>query len=55
MNAKMKECFTPHAMYHSLTGLGLGILLVSLVPSLGIWWIGVVIVIVAMVLDYMRK
>lgn len=51
----MKECFTPHAMMHNLMGLGIGILLVSVIPSLGVWWIGVIVVIVAMVLDYMRK
>jgi len=55
MNAKMKSCFTPHAMMHSLFGLGLGILLVSLFPTLGLVWIGVSLMVVAMVLDAMRK
>lgn len=55
LNAKMKECFTPHAIMHSLMGLGLGIVLVSLVPSLGMLWLGVAIVVVVMVADFMRK
>lgn len=55
MNAKMKSCFTPHAMMHSLFGLGLGIALVSLVPSLGSLVIGVGIMVVAFILDSMRK
>ncbi len=55
MNAKMKSCFTPHALQHSLLGLGLGIVLVSLVPSVNNLWIGVAVVVVAFVLDTMRK
>lgn len=51
----MKDCFTPHAMMHSLMGLGLGIVLVNLIPSLNMLWLGVVLVVVAMVLDFMRK
>lgn len=55
MDAKMKECFTPHVLMHSLFGLGLGIIVVSLWPSLGIWWYGLVLIVVATVLDMMRK
>jgi hypothetical protein len=55
MNAKMKDCFTPHVMMHSLFGLGLGITLVSLFPSLGLLWLGLVLMVVAIVLDMMRK
>ncbi len=55
MNAKMKDCFTPHAMMHSLFGLGLGILLVSLIPSLQMAWLGLVLMVVAFALDAMRK
>lgn len=51
----MKECFTPHAIMHSLIGLGLGVLLVSLFPGLAIWWLGVLILVVAVVWDMMRK
>lgn len=55
MDAKMKSCFTPHVIMHSLFGLGLGVLIVSLFPSLAMWWIGVVLMVVAIVLDMMRK
>lgn len=55
MNKKMKECFTPHVMTHSLFGLGLGIVLVSLVPSLNNLLLGIIIIAVATVWDYMRK
>ncbi|MEK7517708.1 MAG: hypothetical protein AAB583_04110 [Patescibacteria group bacterium] len=55
MDAKMKECFTQHAMMHSLFGIGLGIVLVNIVPGLNSLWLGVVIAVVAIVLDKMRK
>jgi hypothetical protein len=55
MNKKMKECFTPHVYMHSFFGLGLGILLVSLIPSLSITWLGLLICVVAIALDMMRK
>ena len=55
MADKMKDCMTPHVMMHSLFGLGLGILLVSLIPALNILWFGVGLMVVAVVLDYMRK
>ncbi len=55
MSAKMKDCFTPHTMMHGLFGLGLGIVLVNLVPSLGNLWLGVGLMVVSVVLDYTRK
>ena len=55
MADKMKDCMTPHVMMHSLFGLGLGILLVNLIPALSILWLGVVLMVVAVVLDYRRK
>ncbi len=51
----MKSCFTPHVMMHSLFGLGLGIVLVSFIPTLGNLWIGLVLMAVAFALDAMRK
>ena len=51
----MKECFTPHVLMHSLLGLGLGFLLVSWFPSLASMWLGIVLIVVAVVLDFMRK
>lgn len=55
MNEKMKSCFTPHVLMHSLFGLGLGIILTSLIPALQMVWLGVVLVVVALALDMMRK
>lgn len=55
MDKKMKACFSGHVIMHSLFGLGLGILLVSLIPSLGVLWLGLLIMVVAVVLDMMRK
>ncbi len=51
----MKQCFTPHVLMHSLFGLGLGGLLTSLISGLQHWWIGVAVMVVATVLDMMRK
>lgn len=51
----MQDCFTPHTLMHGLFGLGLGILAVTIFPSLAVPWIGIVIMVVAVALDYMRK
>lgn len=51
----MKSCFTGHVAMHSLFGLGLGIVLVNLIPALNAIWIGIVAMILAVVLDWMRK
>ncbi len=55
MNAKMKKCFTPHVAMHSLFGLGLGLVLADVWDSLAKWWIGAVLIVVAVALDVMRK
>ena len=55
MSEKMKECFTPHVLMHSLFGLGLGILIAYLVPQLANLWLGVVLMAIAIVLDVVRK
>ncbi len=55
MDAKMKACFTPHVLMHSLFGLGLGTLLATVIPSLRTVWLGVAIMAVAIVLDATRK
>lgn len=51
----MKECFKPHVLMHSLFGLGLGILLVNLIPSLNSLMIGIGVMVLAVVLDMVRK
>lgn len=55
MNEKIKSCFTPHVLMHSLFGLGLGLVLVNLFPSLSNLWLGVTFIVVAFILDTMRK
>lgn len=55
MNPKVKACFTPHVMMHSLFGLGLGFALAAIFPALPLFWLGVVIMIVATLLDATRK
>lgn len=49
-----KECFTYHVVQHSLFGLGLGVLLATLIPGLQNIWIGIVVMVVAVLLDMMR-
>ncbi len=55
MNGKTNDFFTPHALMHDLLGLGVGILIVALIPSLTNFWLGVVVIVVALVLDIARK
>lgn len=55
MNKKMKECFTPHVATHSLFGLGLGLLLSVIFPSLQSVTIALGVMVVAVVLDAVRK
>ncbi len=51
----MKECMKPHALVHMVTGAGLGMLVMSLVPDLAMmgWMAGAVVVVVGVVLDLM--
>ena len=55
MDKKIKECFQLHVLMHALFGLGLGIFLVVLVPQLLNLWVGLGLMAVAVVLDFMRK
>lgn len=55
MDEKAKSCFTGHVMMHSLFGLGLGLLLTALIPALGNFWFGVILIAIAMIADKMRK
>ena len=40
---------------HSLLALGLGILLVSLIPGLAIWWLGLLLMVIGVGWDMTRK
>lgn len=51
----MKEHFTLHAILHTLSGVGAGIVLVNLIPSVNILWLGIALVAVTVVADLMRK
>lgn len=55
MEKMMKECMKPHALMHSLTGLGLGMLLVSFLALSGdmVLWLGLGALVVGIVGDYM--
>lgn len=56
MSQKTKACFTPHVMMHSLFGLGLGFLLAHFWSALADnLWIGIVLMVIAVVLDAMRR
>lgn len=53
MKMDLKRCFTTHALLHNLLGIGLGLVLVGLVPTLvtsALVW-GVVAIVVAMAAD----
>ena len=49
----LKRCLTTHSLLHTLLGIGLGIILVALVPTVGGLLLGVVVVVVALVLDFL--
>lgn len=55
MDKKFKECMKPHALMHSLAGLGFGLILVNFIPTLvdNALMLGVVVLVVAVVGDFM--
>lgn len=57
MKFDLKACTQPHALLHSLTGIGLGLILVALAPSLvaNALMLGVVAVVVGVVGEMMVK
>ncbi len=55
MKIDFKRCTSPHALSHSLAGLGIGLILVNYVPSLNNLMYGVIILVVAVVWDAMAK
>lgn len=50
----MKECMKPHAIVHSVTGLGVGLILVALIPALvtNALVFGIIVVLAALGYDY---
>ncbi len=55
MNNKTKSCFSPHVLMHSLFGFGLAVVLVNLIPSLNMLWLGVLFMGTGFILDVIRK
>ena len=55
MNMDMKRCFTTHVLLHNLFGIGLGLVLVGLVPGLvsNALVLGVVLAVIALGADAM--
>lgn len=53
-NVNPSDCFKKHPMQHTLLGLGLGILLVGLIPDLGVnaVIIGLVVAVVAFASEF---
>ena len=52
MEAKIKACTSPHALAHSLAGAGVGLILAALVPSLATVTIGIIVLVVAIGIDF---
>ena len=57
MEKMMKECMKPHPLLHSLAGIGLGMIILSLVPTLtaNAMMIGIVLVILGIGGEFMMK
>lgn len=57
MEKMMKECTKPHPLLHIVSGVGLGLVLVALVPSLvaNALTLGVVLVVVGVAAEFMVK
>lgn len=53
----MKECMKPHSLLHSLAGIGLGLFLVGLIPSLAYnaFFLGIVLIIAGVGGEFMMK
>ena len=52
-----KECFKPHAVLHSISGFGVGLIAVGLVPSLAesALIIGIIILVAAIITEFVMK
>ncbi len=53
-NARLKSCTAPHALSHSLFGIGLGLILAGMFSGLvaNALTFGIIIVVIAMVWDF---
>ena len=57
MNAMMKECAKPHALAHSVSGAGIGLVVLALVPALASYALilGVILVVGGIAWDFMSN
>lgn len=57
MEKMMKECAKPHQLLHLVSGAGLGLVLVGVVPSLAAnaLTLGVVLIVVGVAAEFMMK
>ncbi len=55
MDAMMAECMKPHSLLHTLMGVGLGLVLVALMPTLAAsaMMLGILLVAAAVVGEFM--
>lgn len=51
---KISECLKPHALTHTLTGIGLGLLAAGLFPSIYAWAVtlGMVLIVLALIGEF---
>ena len=57
MEKMMQECTKPHPLMHSVSGIGLGLVLVALVPSLvaNALMLGIVLIVVGVGAEFLMK
>ena len=54
MDKKFKECMKPHYIAHSISGLGIGLILVGVMPSIAgaALVLGIIALVVGIIYDY---
>ena len=55
MNKNTKDCFSKHMMIHSLTGAGVGIIVANIITPLNSIMVGLILLVVGIILDMVRK
>ena len=55
VKSKMKSCCSPHALTHSLMGVGVGLLVATTVESARLVWLGILLIVIGFVFDILRK
>lgn len=54
MDKKFKECMKPHYIAHSISGLGVGLILIGIIPSLAgaALILGIIALVIGIAYDY---